>query len=490
MRHAVQLLAWLVALVAVTLFPFEFQLAPGALVARWDGIWPDRIPLAADVALNVLLFVPFGIWWRGLGRRERRLSPLWRAGVTGLCISAGIEILQGFMPRRDMSVVDLLANGAGAVTGAWRCGVFGPPVAARTERIRDSASPVFVAAAMVSIAIATAAVAGVLQAGSRLGTWNYDYPLLVGNERSGDRPWRGRVVAVEITDAAVPSHVIRRFAGGADIELPGNRLAAFDFDGPGPHRDVAGVVPALRWTAGGEASNHGARFAPGSPWLESEAPAAALARRMEGSNAFSVRVVCASEDLTQVGPARILSNSMDIGYRNFTIGQQGTDLVVRVRTARTGFNGSRPEIRVPSVFTDTGIRDILVTYDGASLLVATAGGFRVQRTDFTPGSNLAAMVTSLPIEADELPILAAVFTGAAFFTPGIVFGVFATGRGRIATAAVWLLLFATLLEGATCIASGRAFSGERMLSTAAIGALAFALGVLACPPRQVRAVAR
>ena len=51
-----------------------------------------------------------------------------------------------------------------------------------------------------------------------------------------------------------------------------------------------------------------------------------LAERLRKSNAFTLRVDCATEDTDQDGPARIISNSVSPFLRNFTVGQQGGDL--------------------------------------------------------------------------------------------------------------------------------------------------------------------
>jgi len=46
----------------------------------------------------------------------------------------------------------------------------------------------------------------------------------------------------------------------------------------------------------------------------------------------------------QSGPARILSYSKDSQLRNFTLGQQGDNLVLRLRTSESNENGTAPEL--------------------------------------------------------------------------------------------------------------------------------------------------
>ncbi len=100
-------------------------------------------------------------------------------------------------------------------------------------------------------------ISATLQAGTRLSNWNPEYPLLIGNERTGDRPWRGRVFALDITDAATPAASVRRFSAGESVVLPGDAIAAFDFNGNSPYKDATGTLPDLEWTDASE------RIAPG-----------------------------------------------------------------------------------------------------------------------------------------------------------------------------------------------------------------------------------
>lgn len=61
------------------------------------------------------------------------------------------------------------------------------------------------------------------------------------------------------------------------------------------------------------------------------------------SNELTLETVLTPLALEQEGPARIITFSTDTGRRNFTLGQQGEELVLRLRTPRTGPNGTNPE---------------------------------------------------------------------------------------------------------------------------------------------------
>ncbi len=104
-----------------------------------------------------------------------------------------------------------------------------------------------------------------------------------------------------------------------------------------------------------------------SHWLETATAATSLTERLRITSQFSLITKLATAEQTQTGPARIISLSEDGYHRNFTLGQEGTDLVFRLRTPITGENGTKPEIIVPDIFVDTKLHSLIVTYNGSEL---------------------------------------------------------------------------------------------------------------------------
>ena len=76
--------------------------------------------LAKDVVLNVLVFVPLGwLLTQALGRRP--IPAPWVIGIVtcfAAILSLTVETTQYFIPSRYSSIVDVLANTAGAFFGA------------------------------------------------------------------------------------------------------------------------------------------------------------------------------------------------------------------------------------------------------------------------------------------------------------------------------------------------------------------------------------
>ena len=65
---------------------------------------------------------------------------------------------------------------------------------------------------------------------------------------------------------------------------------------------------------------------------------------------FSLEVWISPANNQQGGPARIVSYSLNPNYRNFTLGQQGTDLIMRLRTENTEFERNGADADRPGCF--------------------------------------------------------------------------------------------------------------------------------------------
>jgi VanZ family protein len=118
--HLPQYLALLygIAVVYASLQPFANWMAPtpGApffLVAPWPSRWTRF-----DLIVNLLAYAPLGLFVALAPRRKPALARLAGAVATGAALSFALEAAQMFLPSRDASAVDLLANIAGTATGA------------------------------------------------------------------------------------------------------------------------------------------------------------------------------------------------------------------------------------------------------------------------------------------------------------------------------------------------------------------------------------
>jgi hypothetical protein len=458
-----------------TFVPFDFAGPSPGHEQEFTGFSPgshQHDPV--HFGLNLLMFVPFGaLVHYGRQRRGANLFTIvTTVGIAALLISFGVEWLQFSLPARDSSLVDITANTAGALVGVFASQTFGAGIAGWINALRASASQTALTVALVSVMVVSLAVSGGLQARARLSNWSPEYPLLVGNEQTGDRPWRGTVFSLEITDAVTPLSLVRRFAAGDSVLLEGTSLARFDFGGSAPYRDVTGRIADLDWTAPPAHAAEGSAATTGQSWLQTHDAPSYVVRRLRETNAFTLRIACATSDPEQTGPARIVSNSVSSALRNFTVGQQGADLVVRVRTPLTGLNATRAETVVPEVFTNGNPRDILITYDGTSLVVAVAPSNQIVRTELSPGLNAALTLRPRIVRLTQQWLYKLGYLAVLFLPPAVLIDLFGRARrDRMIFSVAYLFTAAIAIEGVLMLASGRAFDFGNACVTAAAGAV-------------------
>jgi VanZ family protein len=112
-----------------------------------------------------------------------------------------------------------------------------------------------------------------------------------------------------------------------------------------------------RWLSG----ESGVEFTPVSQ-IRLRAPNHEFIRDLISGDGLSVEVWMTTDDYQQKGPTRIVSCSFDPFFRNFTLGQEGRDLIFRLRTDETDLNGF-PETTLKNVFLSTEPYHVVVTYD-------------------------------------------------------------------------------------------------------------------------------
>ena len=105
------------AIFYASLQPFEpwLERASGStffLLAPWPPRW-----VRYDIIGNFVAYLPFGFFVASAQRHRSPAGTLSVAIVAGALLSFAMETLQMFLPTRDASVADLLANATGAALG-------------------------------------------------------------------------------------------------------------------------------------------------------------------------------------------------------------------------------------------------------------------------------------------------------------------------------------------------------------------------------------
>jgi hypothetical protein len=105
-----------------------------------------------------------------------------------------------------------------------------------------------------------------------------------------------------------------------------------------------------------------------------------LLRACQKANQLTIEGIITISKMDQAGPARIISFSKDSGNRNFTVGQEGKNIVMRLRTPRTGMNGMNPQVSVCEI-TPNEPMHIIVSYYPDNLYCYLNGKLVYQGSD-------------------------------------------------------------------------------------------------------------
>ncbi len=182
--------------------------------------------------------------------------------------------------------------------------------------------------------------------------WDSDYRLALANELTRDRPWLGELHRVAIYDRALGNRQIaRNFKTGPD-KTPGSPIALYNFQqGQGdtiidisnagkPLNLKISDTSAVKWLPSGGLSINAPAL------ISSSDPAAKVSNAVRKSHEITIEAWVKPSNITQTGPARIVTVSSDPSQRNFTLGQKGRSYEMRFRTTSTSHNGE-PALSTP-----------------------------------------------------------------------------------------------------------------------------------------------
>jgi VanZ family protein len=368
------------------LFPFGWSTPPtlslAFIIQQFTQDQLAEFKDYAELVLSLFSFAIFGFAITGILRiyRFKPVPSLLLILLLGGLLGSAIELLQAFTPSRNPNLPDILTDALGGGLGwlayqRWRVQIFDR--ASRVQqairsRLRRLSVPALASGFIGYFAIATVGIM-LLPTPTGFSNWDSSFPLMIGNENTGDRPWQGSVGQVQIFDRALSSNDIAQLFAGKALtpnQHPSLIASYILTEKRDRYQDQTGQLPDLLWhgNSSQEVSETGIHFN-ADHWLQSAAPAQPLSEKLKQNAQMSLAVTLSPESLEQKGPARIISLSQDTSYRNFTLGQSGKDLVFRLRTPITGENGSNPQITVPRVFADRHPHHVVVTYAKATAQV-------------------------------------------------------------------------------------------------------------------------
>ena len=392
-----------VIIVFVTLLPFNFRI-PANFDLYTDLSWQEwatqfkRTVKFSDIVANIFLFMPLGLGCAAQLSRLRlsKTKSLWvsrshsrRLIVVNILISLGagfflslaVELGQIFLVSREASTIDLRTNSLGTLIGSfifWAL-ILGRPnfetLFARLDflTLRSTQFKLMSMLWIGYLALMVALLVNV-QDLTKLSNWDPDFPLLIGNEGTRDRPWKGQIDNFCIADQAWSRSQIDSFFQTQDscsnLINADSLIAAYSFaEDRSSYPDLNGELPNLEiQTKDPSKVNQTKGFISPNRWFKTSEAATELNNRLQNSSQFTILTKIATADFDQEGPARIISLSDDHFWRNLTLAQWHDDLSLRVRMPLTRTNGKRPEIRINNFFADTQAHQLAIAYDGTRIM--------------------------------------------------------------------------------------------------------------------------
>ena len=410
-------------ILALTLFPYDFFFAETIADFTWAELRerayrPILMPL--EFSANIIMFVPLGFGY-ALRLQKKTIAAFWIVLSISFATTFTVEFLQIFLPSRTPSHTDLIANTLGGGLGfvlwrywqpllqsRWVRQIWGLQAIAHRTLIkpllpywqhikpRPKTQRSIIVIALCSYCCLTLWGTFALRSDNPWGLSNWDstYPLLLGNEIKGDRPWSGQISNVQIYAQQLDSAAIQQLLNTPERPLEkATPIAHYPLSGTAPFADQTAHLPDLVWQGQPPAST---AIAPAQPvsfspqrWLETRSPPTALVQQVKAAEAFTISFTVKTASDEQSGPARILSISKGPYYRNLTIGQKGSHLSLRLRTPITKENGQRPEFVVPNVFSSTAQpHQLILTYSANRLALYVDTLANGQKLRFSPEMTL------------------------------------------------------------------------------------------------------
>ncbi|MEL7038366.1 MAG: VanZ family protein [Cyanobacteria bacterium J06592_8] len=421
-----------------TLLPFNFVF-PENLSVEFIIDRLTRHSSWTDLFSNLLLFIPFGFALAALCDRYQ-LDPSKSIGVVvlfSLILSISAEFLQVFLPSRAPTSVDLLSNTISGFLGSW---IF-YAIRNQLERtpttvlmtLYQNIKPLLYFRSLMLILVGYVVIISCflwhLQTATQLNNWEESFPLIISNELTENRAWEGQVSQVCIANTAASKAQASLLL--SDIQscdpLADSLIANYNLQTiQTTYRDRSGNLPNLEWieTPSAQVNEKGV-FLGKNQGLKTLEPVNFLTDKIQQTSAFTVSTQVTTSNLTQDGPARILTISKDLMSRNLTIAQSGSDLRVRLRNPITGENGLKPEIQVFDVFSEPKTHNMVITYTGSELQIYLDQVENFYRIEFTPEAALfwsifSSISEKMPLNPRNNLLYRLLYHGLIFIPIGLI----------------------------------------------------------------------
>ena len=380
-------IASILCIAIATIYPFDFVVPQNLSLQNIFGKF-DCISDLKDYTQNIILFIPWGfsLAWILTRQKPIYLGIIIIVIIANFSTSLTVETIQFFLPIRTSNFTDVATNTIGGTIGAFLYWWHVPIInflGALISSNRYQLTPKSVGLAFISYFAFIYLLVFNLLINVNLSNWDPDFPLIIGNEITGERPWQGKINQLHISDRTLSFPEIN--AAFSERELfwlkSGNSVASYLFTKKNNHQDAnfANIVnnePMLIWQQKSSSksvqsqvdrSDRESITLKSDRWLKSPDSISTITQKLRKNNAFTISVIFATNKIEQPDYPRIVSISGNPFYRNVTIAQDRKNLILRLRTPVTGENGNEPELLIPNIFRDLQFHHLIVTFDADKL---------------------------------------------------------------------------------------------------------------------------
>ncbi|WP_052001824.1 VanZ family protein [Lyngbya aestuarii] len=428
-----------------TLLPFNF-------------VFPDNLSLDfiidrftkhsswTDLFANLLLFVPFGFSLAALidGKKLNRSESMVIVFLCSLILSSSVEFSQVFLPSRAPTSVDLFSNSISGFLGslsfyAIRDQLEEIPITflgSLYRFFRPLLSLPSLTLLLIGYVILVSGLLWNLQTATQLNNWDNSFPLIIGDELTGDRSWEGQITQLCISNQAISKDQVSQLLSEENScnAIADSLIADYDFSElKNNYSDQTGNLPNLEWieTPSTEINEQGI-FLKKNHALKTTEPVKPLTEKIRQTSEFTLSTQITTSNLTQNDRARILTISKDAVHRNFMIAQSGSELRVRLRNPITGENGSKPEIEIFDVFLKPKTHHIIISYTGSEFNLYLDSIDNFYTIKFTPEAALFWSIFSsilgekMPLNPQNNQLYLFLYHGLIFIPLGLILTLIST----------------------------------------------------------------